>query len=124
MPPGGDGFYYFSVFLTVDGAEIAYFDVEINGELICTVYSDLTESTPIDSETTMCSGVAYAVEGHTLFTSLETHLHLFLHLLLCIQFLFDLAGDTVEVVYTAGTDTTPFRESTTYYYNGFTGFRI
>ena len=34
------------------------------------------------------------------------------------------AGDTVQVVYRGGTDTTPVYESSTYYYNGFTGFRI
>ena len=51
MPPGGAGYYYFSVFLTVDGDEAAYFDVELNGDLLCTVYGDLSES------------VAYAVEG-------------------------------------------------------------
>ena len=33
-------------------------------------------------------------------------------------------GDTVEVVYSYGTDTTPVRANTAYYYNGFTGFRI
>ena len=47
MPPDGDGFYYFSVFLTGYGHEKSYFDVELNGELICTVFSDLTLSTPV-----------------------------------------------------------------------------
>ena len=32
--------------------------------------------------------------------------------------------DTVQVVYTSGTDTTPLYESISRYYNGFTGFRI
>ena len=34
------------------------------------------------------------------------------------------AGDEVQVVYRSGDDTTPLQESTTYYYHGFTGFRI
>ena len=63
VPPGGDGYYYFSAFLTVDGGERVYFDVEVNGEVICTVFSDLEGSFAGDSETTSCNGVAYAVEG-------------------------------------------------------------
>ena len=63
MPPGGDGYYYFSAFLTVDGGEFGYFDVEVNGELICTVFSDLTQTPEFDSETTFCNGVAYATAG-------------------------------------------------------------
>ena len=67
MPPGGDGFYYFSVFLTAAGDESAYFDVELNGELICTVYSDLTQSPSTDSEMAFCNGVTYATEGNINF---------------------------------------------------------
>ena len=127
VPSGGDGLYYFSVFLIVDGAEFTYFDVELNGQLICTVYSDLTESSANDSETTTCSGVAYAVEGvHDYYFIPCSHLckDIILHLLFCIKILFVLAGDTVQVVYTSGTDTTPLLTSPTYYVNGFPGFRI
>ena len=63
VPPGGDGFYYFSVFLTADGDEAAYFDIELNGELICSAISDLTESANTDPEITTCSGVLFALEG-------------------------------------------------------------
>ena len=63
MPSGGDGYYYFSVFMRADGDETASFDVELNGEIICTVNSDLTESISTDSEMMSCSAVAYAVEG-------------------------------------------------------------
>ena len=31
VPSSGDGFYYFSAFLTADGDEYVYFDVELNG---------------------------------------------------------------------------------------------
>ena len=68
VPPGGDGFYHFSVFLTVDGDILATFDMELNGELVCTVYSDLTESPSTDPEITTCNGVLFAVEG-ILFTN-------------------------------------------------------
>ena len=59
VPPGGDGTYYFFTFLTVFGQ--SYFDVEINGELICTVSSNLTQTS--EFEITSCNGAAYAVEG-------------------------------------------------------------
>ena len=88
VPSGGDGFYYFSVFLNVDGDEYGYFDVEINGQLMCTVCGDLTISPDTDYEATSCSGIVYAVEGkhnkklivylfriivNTLFTSVVLH---------------------------------------------------
>ena len=63
MPSGGDGYYYFSAFLTVDGGKFGYFDVEVNGELVCTVDADVTESPTTDEEISSCSGVTYAVEG-------------------------------------------------------------
>ena len=64
MPPGGDGFYFFSVYFRVHGEIAATFDIEINQELICTARSELTESPSTDSEITTCSGVTYAVEGN------------------------------------------------------------
>ena len=63
VPPGGDGLYYFSVYLRVEGDISLAFDVEHNGQLICRVYRDLTESPSTDSEMTSCSGVANVVEG-------------------------------------------------------------
>ena len=63
MPPGGDGYYYFSVFLTADGGEFGYFDIELNGELVCSAISDLTESATTDTETATCNGVFFALEG-------------------------------------------------------------
>ena len=72
MPPGGDGFYYVFVYLHVRGNELVTFDVEINGEFICTALSDLEDSSASDSETTSCGAVIYAVAGichyHVLLT--------------------------------------------------------
>ena len=62
VPPGGE-FYYFSANLRVHGDIAVYFNIELNGELMCTIYSDLTESPSTDSEITSCSAVTYAVEG-------------------------------------------------------------
>ena len=64
VPSGADGLYYFSIYRRVDGAEWGQFNVEINGKLFCTVFSDLTESPDTDSEITTCSGVSYACEGN------------------------------------------------------------
>ena len=61
VPCSGNGYYYFSVFFTVNSGEFGYFDVEINGELICTVSSNLTQTS--EFKTTSCNGTAYAVEG-------------------------------------------------------------
>ena len=63
MPPGGDGFYYFSLYLRAVGTEFSAFNIELNGDLICSVYTDLTASPSSDEEMTSCSGVTYAVEG-------------------------------------------------------------
>ena len=75
VPSGGNGYYYFSMFLTVNGGEFGYFDVEINGEVICTVYSNLTQTS--EFETTSCNGAAYAVEGtHSSFVVISIFSHL------------------------------------------------
>ena len=58
MPPGGDGYYYVSVYL-----QSALFDVELNEDLLCTARSDLTGSSPVNEEITSCAGVTYAIEG-------------------------------------------------------------
>ena len=63
MPSGGDGFYYFSLFLTAHGSEIVYFNVNHNGEEISTVFSDPTSSASGDQEMASCSVIIYAVEG-------------------------------------------------------------
>ena len=42
VPPGGEGLYYLSVYLRVYGDIAAYFNIELNGELICTASSELT----------------------------------------------------------------------------------
>ena len=76
MPPVGDGFYYFSVFLTGYGDEESYFDVELNGELICTVFSDLTDSPSTDREITSCSSVSHAVEGSLSGISISDPVHI------------------------------------------------
>ena len=65
MPPGGDGFYYFSSYMRTLGGKFANFDIEINGELICSVTADINDSSSGDREITSCSGATYASEGST-----------------------------------------------------------
>ena len=61
VPPGGDGFYYFSVYFRVVHVENAGFDIQINGETLCTAYNDNQEVS--DQGQAACSGATYATEG-------------------------------------------------------------
>ena len=60
VPSGGDGYYYFSTFLLVYSDEYAYFDIQINGEVLCTAVTDETDTGGGQSA---CGAAAYATEG-------------------------------------------------------------
>ena len=62
MPTGGDGFYYFSTYLLVDSGEYGSFDIQINGETICTARNE-QEQTTTDPGPATCSTVTYATQG-------------------------------------------------------------
>ena len=62
VPPGGDGFYYFSLYLLVRGGKYATFDIEVNGFKLCTAYTEQFQ-TSTDEAHTSCSTVTYAAEG-------------------------------------------------------------
>ena len=62
VPPGGDGFYYFSVFFLVSQYEVAYFDIEINGDVLCTAQTDQGD-TLYEEGQAACSAAIYATEG-------------------------------------------------------------
>ena len=62
MPPGGDGYYYFTMYLLVCSADNAAFDIKVNGELLCTVYNEL-EDTSNDHGPATCSTLPCATEG-------------------------------------------------------------
>ena len=62
MPSGGDGFYYFSVFLIVTYGKWSRLDIQINGETLCTATTDEQE-TPGDEGLAACSAATYASEG-------------------------------------------------------------
>ena len=61
VPPGGDGFYYFTVYLDSQASEDSIFDIEINGEQICSV--ELDQQASSDEGQSSCSAAIYAVEG-------------------------------------------------------------
>ena len=146
VPPGGDGFYFFSVYLLVQADEYGIFDIRFNGDIICEAYSEQDDTTTDDEATTSCSAVASVAEGKEFINDMMTrtsyrqlrsvrfYFHIVLRetriplqtsnseyfILICIS----IAGDTVQVGYRDGTDTTPLREAPDSYYSGFTGFRI
>ena len=62
VPPGGDGFYYFSVYVMVNAGEECRFNLEINGEKLCSLDGDQNKSTGDESQSA-CSAAAYAAEG-------------------------------------------------------------
>ena len=62
VPPGGDGFYYFSIYLFVQDGEYGRFDIQINGETLCSAEGDAQES-PTDNGQAACGAVTYVSIG-------------------------------------------------------------
>ena len=62
MPPGGDGFYYFSTYLLIFGDEYGLFEIFINGQLLCSAYAEQLQ-TSTDEGQPSCSAITYAAEG-------------------------------------------------------------
>ena len=62
VPPGGNGFYYFSAYFQTPGNEYGYFNIEINGEMLCTALGDTQDLSVIEIHTA-CNAAALAVEG-------------------------------------------------------------
>ena len=66
VPPGREGFYYLSVYLIISSAEFGYFDIVINGDLLCTAFGDQGD-TPLDVGSAACNAATYATEGTAVF---------------------------------------------------------
>ena len=62
VPSGGDGFYYFSLYLLLEIAEWGRFNIEINGEVLCLAQTD-QQSTLTGEGQAACSAATYATEG-------------------------------------------------------------
>ena len=61
VPPGGDGFYYFSAYFVVYFYEYAFIDIQLNGQTLCTAFTDQEE--PADPGQSACSAATNAIEG-------------------------------------------------------------
>ena len=65
VPSDGDGYYYFSTYFLINGGEYGYFDIEINGNILCTSGTDHDDTSyPAQAA---CSGAAYITEGFQLW---------------------------------------------------------
>ena len=60
MPPTGDGFYYFSSYLFVRVGKSGSFNIQINGEVLCTAETVHTTS---NNGPVVCGGASYIMEG-------------------------------------------------------------
>ena len=60
---GGDGFYYFSTSLLGNEGEASRFEIQINGDVLCTV--DLEQQQQSDDYLqSSCSAATYATQGN------------------------------------------------------------
>ena len=62
MPPGGDGYYYFSSNLLGHDRELSLFDIKINGDTLCTVRVE-QHGDVIDFPQSPCSAAIFAADG-------------------------------------------------------------
>ena len=62
VPPGGDGYYYLTTYLTIQDGEYGAFDIRFNGEMVCLALATQIGTTT-DEITTSCSAVVYGTEG-------------------------------------------------------------
>ena len=73
VPSGGDVYYYFSAYFVVWYYEYATFDIQINGETICTAEADRNHSDNNDPGPTSCSAATYATEGKNTVKNIQFH---------------------------------------------------
>ena len=64
VPLGGDGLYYLSIYILVQGGENAEFNIVVNGVIVCTGYGDESAGGS-DQPTALCSAVVDVVAGMT-----------------------------------------------------------
>ena len=63
MPPGGDGFYYFSTYLVTDDGDLARVDMHLNDDVICSTRPDHSNNGSGDNAAGSCSAVLEIVAG-------------------------------------------------------------
>ena len=67
VPSGGDGVYYFSVFLLVPYGEYVNIDMTLNDDVICSIQADQNNSGSGDCQAASCSVVLDVVSGKRSF---------------------------------------------------------
>ena len=70
MPPGGDGFYYFSTYLSISGMENNAFEIHVNGDILCTGYSNEDDTTWPGQAA--CNAAVYVTEGINCLVTINT----------------------------------------------------
>ena len=68
VPHGGDGVYYFSVYVLVEDGEGGIFDMRLNDDVICTTFPDHSFSGDLDFASGSCSAVVNVIAGNGYFT--------------------------------------------------------
>ena len=64
VPPGGDGVYYFSMYVLVQDGELGHFDMRLNGDGIFSSYSDHNNNGANDYAPGSCSAVVNVAAGN------------------------------------------------------------
>ncbi len=64
VPPGGDGLYYFSIYLSVDDGEHGWFNIRVNGGILWTAEGDLNADGTYDNPQATSSGLAQLTQGN------------------------------------------------------------
>ena len=63
MPPGGDGWYFFYIFMRVDLQELGFFEIEVNDVVQCTAVGQM-EGSGLDTQQATCGVVALLEAGN------------------------------------------------------------
>ncbi len=66
VPSGGAGTYYFSTYLLVQEDEYAYFNIVVNGIILCTAWGE-NDYNDNDRPQAACSGLVQLNEGMKMF---------------------------------------------------------
>ena len=122
VPSGGDGLYYFSIYLVVDTYTHARFHIMVNGEVLCTAVGDHSVGDDVSYPQATCSAVIHVTEGKVGCT-IRVCKVFFNRLPFCVTAIY-FSADEVEITVALSPTDTPLRIQTDYIYNGFSGFRI
>ena len=63
VPSGGEGLYYFSIFMAIQPQERGLFEIHVNNEAVCTSIGDMEVSGPDIAQAT-CSAVVDITDGN------------------------------------------------------------